>query len=182
MGYLLLSSQLLTSCGINNTIFPSKEEKRTVQQEKRFEKIIMQEESTKEEQEVTQKQIVGIPTELAIDKKTEFFEFQANGGYQVSVQEGASKAIVKETIGTFYREQELTIHNPFNEDLKNLSQQGKLSQQYKVHVYPDHVLIGKLGLVGGVRSIRVDVRQVINGVKGGYAKLTCGCGAETLTV
>jgi peptidoglycan LD-endopeptidase CwlK len=180
MAYLLLGSQLLTSCGINNTILPSKEEERTVQQEKNIEKIIMQEEPTQEEQEANQEQIVDIPTELAIDKKTDFFEFQAKGGYQVIIQEGASKAIVKETIGTFSREQELTIHNPANEDLKNLSQQGKLSQQYKVHVYPgQHVLFGRLGLDGGVKSIRVDVQEVIDGVKGGYGKLNRQ--AETLT-
>jgi hypothetical protein len=120
MACLLLSSQLLTSCGINNTILPSKEEERTVQQEKNIEKIIVQEEPTKEKQETNHEQIVDSPTELAIDKKTDFFEFQAKGGYQVSIQEGASKAIVKETIGTFSREQELTIYNPAKQDISTI--------------------------------------------------------------
>jgi hypothetical protein len=47
-------------------------------------------------------------------------------------------------------------------------------------VYPGkHVLFGRLGLDGGVKSIRVDVQEVIDGVKGGYGKLNRQ--AETLT-
>jgi hypothetical protein len=179
IAYLLLGSQLLTSCGINNTILPSKDEERTVQQEKNIEKIIIQQEIIKEEQEINQTQIVGIPTELAIDKKTDFFEFQTKDGYQVSIQDGASKAIVKETIGNFSREQVLPVYNPSNRDLREIARQDKLSQQYKVRLRPGHVLIGELGLAGGVKSMRVDVPEVLNGVKGGYAKLNRQ--AETLT-
>jgi hypothetical protein len=129
--YILLSSQLLTSYGLNEIAFPNKLEIATRQEN------IMREMLTPEEKEATKTPMVAtIPTEM--------FEFWTKGGYQVRIPDGSKEAIVRESIGNFSKERELPVYNPFKEDLKNISQQGKLSQQYKVHINPDHVLIGKV--------------------------------------
>jgi hypothetical protein len=157
IAYALLVSQLLTSCGWNETILPSKKQEGTIQQEKIRNEVPIVDLSTElvektslvsfsaEESERT----MSIQSTLSPTSYTNSQEvtsspliLQAKGGHQVTVNDHGSRATVQERVQPPFQRTPLTlpIRKAPQVNLQHLAQQEKKVQERLVQVvFPEQV-------------------------------------------